>query len=266
MSIIQAIILGLVQGLTEFIPVSSSGHLILAHHFLDVNENGLAFDIALHIGTLCALLIYFRNDIWQLGRSIFIKSEQTKLAYMLMAATIPAVISGLLLEKAAESAFRSARLVAINFIIVSFVMLFAEWWYKNRMPKKTTLKNIRPRQALVMGLAQAVSIVPGVSRSGSTILTGLFTGLDRMAATRFAFLLGIPITAGAILKVLTEGSTLQTISSEKTLFIVGIITAFLSGLGAIVFMLRYLSKHSLNIFAYYRLAVGVFILALLLVR
>lgn len=266
MSIIQAIILGLVQGLTEFIPVSSSGHLILAHHLLGVNENGLAFDVALHLGTLFALLIYFRNDIWQLARSLFVKSEQTKLAYMLIAATIPAVISGVLLEKAAESAFRSIRLVAINFIIVSFIMLFAEWWYKNRMPKKTTLDKVRPSQALAMGLAQAVSVIPGVSRSGSTILTGLFAGLDRIAATRFAFLLGIPITAGAIAKVLTEGSTLQTISSEKSLFIVGIVTAFASGLCAIVFMLRYLAKHSLNIFAYYRLAVGLLVLAIVFIR
>jgi undecaprenyl-diphosphatase len=267
MSILQAIILGLVQGLTEFIPVSSSGHLILAHSLLGAEvTSGLAFDVALHIGTLTALLIYFHKDIWQLARSIFVKSEQTKLAYMLIAATIPAVIVGILLEQAAESAFRSVRLVAINFIVVSLIMLLAEWWYKNRMPNKTELNKVRPAQALAIGVLQAAALVPGVSRSGSTIVTGLFVGLDRIAATRFAFLLGIPITAGAIAKVLSEQSTIQTISSEKQIFAVGIITAFISGLAAIIFMLRYLAKHSLNIFAYYRLAVGTLVLALLFIR
>lgn len=266
MSILQAIILGLIQGLTEFIPVSSSGHLVIAHEFMGVTANGLAFDVALHIGTLLALLIYFHKDIWQITKAVFVKSEQTKLAYMLLIATIPAVIVGILLESAAESAFRSVRLVAVNFIVVSFLMLGAEWWYKNKVPKKTELNNVKPKQAIAMGLAQAAAIIPGISRSGSTILTGLFAGLDRVAATRFSFLLGIPITFGAILKVLSEGSTLQTITNEKQIFAVGITTAFISGLFAIVFMLRYLAKHGLNIFAYYRFAVGVGILLLVLVR
>lgn len=266
MTLLQAILLGLIQGLTEFIPVSSSGHLVIAHEWLGVTANGLAFDVALHIGTLLALVIYFHKDIWQITKAVFVKSELTKLAHALIIATIPAVITGVLLESAAESAFRSVKLVAVNFIIVSILMLAAEWWYKNKVPKKTELIKTKPKQALAMGLAQAAAIIPGISRSGSTILTGLFVGLDRVAATRFSFLLGIPITAGAILKVLSEGSTLQTISSEKDIFLVGILTAFASGLVAIVFMLRYLAKHTLSIFAYYRLAVGALILLLVFIR
>lgn len=266
MTIIQAIILGLIQGFTEFIPVSSSGHLVIAHEWLGITADGLTFDVALHIGTLTALLIYFRKDVWQITKAVFVKSELTKLAYMLLIATVPAVIVGVLLESAAESAFRSVRLVAVNFIIVSFLMLAAEWWYKNKVTHKTSLHKTKPRQALAMGIAQAAAIIPGVSRSGSTILTGLFSGLDRVAATRFSFLLGIPITAGAILKVLSEQSTLQAISAEKQIFSIGIITAFISGLIAIMFMLRFLAKHTLNIFAYYRLVVGVSILLMLALR
>ena len=119
MNVIQAIILGLIQGLTEFIPVSSSGHLILAHYFFGINATGLAFDVALHLGTLTALLIYFYKDLVQLGKGLFVKNEHTRLAWLLIAATLPAVVVGVLLEKAAESAFRSPRLVAFDMTVAA---------------------------------------------------------------------------------------------------------------------------------------------------
>lgn len=253
MSIIQAIILGLIQGLTEFIPISSSGHLVIAHHLLGVQDRALAFDVALHLGTLIALVIFFWKDLGVYISAIFKKSEHTKLAHLLIVSTIPAAVIGYLLESKAESQFRSVKLVAMNMMIFGLIMLLAERIYE-RHKNHTRLDGVQTNQALAMGFAQAIAIVPGVSRSGSTITAGLFMGLSRVAATRFSFLLGIPITAGAILKVFSEGGVMQSARDQQSIFIVGIITALLSGLFAIKFMLSYLGKHGLHIFAYYRIA------------
>jgi len=260
MSILQAIILGLIQGFTEFIPVSSSGHLVLAHHFFGINEVGLSFDVALHVGTLGALLIYFHKDIGQLAKGLFVKNSHTRLAWLLAMATIPAVVVGILLQSSAETAFRSPRLVAINLAIVAILMLFAERYYHRHVNNPTKLEKVTRKQAIIMGLSQAAAIVPGVSRSGSTITAGIFSGMDRVAATRFSFLLGIPITAGAIAKVFTESQAMQQVKDDKAIFAVGIITAFVSGLFAIRFLLRFLSKHSLAVFAYYRLVLSAIVL------
>lgn len=259
MSIIEAIILGLVQGLTEFIPVSSSGHLVFLHEVFGVTENGLTFDVALHIGTLVALLLYFHKDILLLIKGILGKNEYTKVAWLIVLATIPAVISGILLQERAESVFRSVQFVAINLIVVAFLMLGAEW-FARRYERKVELEKVSPLQALAVGTAQAIAVIPGVSRSGSTITTGLFMGLDRVAATRFSFLLGIPITFGAIVKVMMDDGALTMLSNDSSLFAVGIVTACLSGLFAIRFLLKFLSKHTLAVFAYYRIVLGVLVL------
>lgn len=264
MSIIEAIILGLVQGLTEFIPVSSSGHLVFLHQVFGVTENGLTFDVALHIGTLLALIIYFYTDIVLLARGIFRRNDYTKVAWLIVLATIPAVIAGMLLQDRAESAFRSVPLVAVNLIFVALVMLAAEWFAK-RYERKTKLEGISLKQAVAVGVAQSLAIIPGISRSGSTITTGLFMGLDRVAATRFSFLLGIPITFGAIVKVLASDAAFTQIGNEGNLFAVGIVSACLSGMFAIRFLLKYLSKHTLAAFAYYRLALGLLVLLATLV-
>lgn len=265
MSLIQAFILGLVQGITEFIPVSSSGHLVLAHHALGVFNGGLAFDVALHFGTLVALIGYFWKDLWQYLMALFHKNEKTRLTYLLIGATIPAAIIGFLLESKAESQFRSVRLVGCTMLIFGAIMLLAEHYYRKQR-KHTSLEDITTKQALSMGFAQAAAIVPGVSRSGSTITTGLFLGLDRIAATRFSFLLGIPITAGAVLKVFTEGAVTQQFNANHGVLIVGILTAFVSGLLAIRFMLGYLGKHGLHVFAYYRIALGILLLLVFTIR
>lgn len=259
MSILQAILLGLVQGLTEFIPVSSSGHLLLLHDALGVEGNALAFDVALHAGTLLALISFFWRDIWELGQSLLKKNDRTRLAHLLILATIPAAVLGFLMQDAAESSFRSPLLVSWTMLIFGGIMLLADYVY-DRHTKHTKLDKISLGQALAMGFAQAVALVPGVSRSGSTITTGLFVGLDRVAATRFSFLLGIPITAGAVLKIFTEQSALQQVSAEAGIFVAGIVTAFLSGLFAIRFMIRYLGKNGLSVFAYYRIGLGLIML------
>ncbi len=259
MSIINAIILGIIQGLTEFIPISSSGHLVLFHQWLGVSHSGLAFDVALHSGTLLALLIFFRKDLLRLSKSVFIGGKDRKLAVLLAIATIPAVIVGYLLESSAESTFRSVRLVAVNLLIVAFIMLFAER-YSAKQKNKTLLDDVRPKQAIAIGLAQAVAIIPGVSRSGSTIITGLFVGMDRVAATRFSFLLGIPITFGAIVKVFLSDSGLSELSKQPNIFMVGVVSAFISGMFAITFLLKYLAKHTLDVFAYYRIGLALVVL------
>jgi undecaprenyl-diphosphatase len=259
MGIINAIILGIVQGLTEFIPVSSSGHLVIFHQWLGVTQSGLAFDVALHLGTLLALLIFFRNDLIRLIKSVFMGGKDRKLALLLIIATIPAVIVGYLLESSAESTFRSVRLVAINLMVVALIMLLAER-YSARQKDKTLLDDVRPKQAIAIGLAQAVAIIPGVSRSGSTIITGLFAGMDRVAATRFSFLLGIPITFGAIVKVFLSDNGLLELSKQPNIFMVGVVSAFISGMFAITFLLKYLAKHTLDVFAYYRIGLAILVL------
>lgn len=261
MSIVQALILGLVQGLTEFIPVSSSGHLVLLHEVFGLTEGGLAFDVALHFGTLLALIVYFYKDILLLVNGLLGRNDYKRLAWLLVAATIPAVIAGILLESAAESAFRSVRLVAVSLIVVALFMFIAENVAK-RYKNKPRLKETSGRQAMAVGLAQAAALVPGVSRSGATITTGLFVGMDRVAATRFSFLLGIPILAGAVAKVLTGEAALEQIGAETDLFAVGIVSAFISGFFAIRFLLKYLAHHTLAVFAYYRIALGVLAIVL----
>lgn len=265
MSIIQALILGIVQGLTEFIPISSSGHLVLLHQALGITEGGLTFDVALHLGTLLALILFFWKDLASLAISLFKKTKQTKLAWLIVMATVPAAVLGFLLESAAESAFRSPVLVCVNLAVFGLVMLAAERFAKHKKTK-TKLENTSRKQALSMGLAQAAAIVPGVSRSGSTITAGIFMGMDRVAATRFSFLLGVPIIAGAVLKVFTESSAFSEIKAEADIFIIGIFTAFVTGLIAIRFLLNYLSKHTLALFAYYRLALAAIVLTVLTLK
>lgn len=225
MSIIEALILGIVQGLTEFIPVSSSGHLVLFEKVFMIGNGSLAFDVALHGGTLLALIIFFWRDILLLIKSLIIKSDNTNLALMLILASVPAVFSGLLLEQYVEDTFRSSMLVSINLIVVAIIMLFAESVYK-KTKKCTELKKTNKKQAFIMGLAQATAVIPGVSRSGSTITAGLFANLDRLSATRFSFLLGIPIIFGAFVKTVFFGDNFSQIKQEYTVFLVGFVSAF----------------------------------------
>ncbi len=259
MEVIEAILLGIVQGLTEFIPVSSSGHLVLLHKFLG-SPGSLAFDVALHIGTLVALICFFWRDVVKLFRGALsgIPGER-RLVGLLVLATIPAVFSGLFLEDTVSTTFRSVYVVSFNLIFVALLMLGAEWLAKRRGALKA-LDKIHTSQALVIGAAQAVSIIPGISRSGSTITAGIFMGLERVAAMRFSFLMAMPVTFGAIVKVLMDSDSITVIHQDAGLFTVGILSAFLSGLLAIKFLLSYLSKHTLNVFAYYRIALGIVVL------
>lgn len=262
MSVLEAFILGLVQGLTEFIPVSSSGHLVLLHELFDTSKGGLTFDVALHIGTLAALVLYFYKDITLLIKGIFGKNEYMRTAWLLALATIPAVVFGMLFKDSVETVFRSTVSAAINLIVFALIMLAAEWYAKRHSHMTSELQMTTLRQALAIGAAQALAIIPGVSRSGSTITAGLFAGLDRVTATRFSFLLGIPIMLGAVVNVLSEDQAMQAVGGDLVLFVVGVVAALLSGMFAIRFLLKFLSRHSLAVFAYYRIALGTIVLLL----
>lgn len=267
--LLKAVFLGAIQGIAEFLPISSTGHLILAEHLLGVSQDkfGLTFDAALHMGTLVALLwFYFRQ--WQelvpagihILKTRTIKSAQEKLVAILLLATIPGAAIGLLLEKKVETVFRSPQLVAWSLILFSFVLLYVE-----KIGKKTKkVEQMTWLDGLTVGFAQAIALIPGVSRSGITIAAGMWKGLTRAESARFAFLLSAPIIAGAggvqffkaVKLFLGHGLT----SAELLFFAVGIISAAVFGYLTIKYFLRFLGHHSLYPFIFYRIILGIVIL------
>lgn len=260
---LQAFVLGLVQGLGEFLPISSSAHLILAPWFFKWNDPGLGFDVALHWGTLLAVLVYFRSDVWLLIKgfwhSLFKSSRDLqnniyqKLSWLLIVASVPGAIIGKLLESRAETTFRNPLLIAIT--LSAFGLLI--WWVDWVGAKEKNLDRIKWTDALWVGLSQALAIIPGVSRSGSTMAAGLFLGFKREDAARFSFLMSIPIIFGAGLanvKNFHTGVTTQEL-------VVGFVSAAIFGFLSIKYLLRYLSKHGFKIFVWYRLALTAAILA-----
>lgn len=262
MNELQALILGIVQGLTEFLPISSSGHLVIVPWLMDftyLNEHpafNKTFDVAVHMGTLIALLAYFRSTIYQLSvsfaRSIkkrSIESEPERLAWLIIAATVPAAIAGALGESFIEKELGEPWQIA--FFMAAFGLLL---WAADRLPQREELGQLTLSQAIVVGLAQVLSLAPGVSRSGITITAGRFVGLSRDAAARFSFLLLGPVVFGAGLfkgvDVVRDGLPAGATSP----FIIGILSAAVSGLFAIWGLLKLVRRHSYNIFVWYRLA------------
>jgi undecaprenyl-diphosphatase len=270
--ILEAIVLGIVQGLTEFLPISSTGHLILAEKVLGISSDdfGLRFDAAIHLGTLAAVLIYFRTLITGLIVSWLqsIKARRwnltrdSKLAWLLILGTIPAGIAGYFLESTAEDAFRDPLLVGAMLILFSAPMYFAE----RLGSQKRSLDSALPKDALVMGVAQSIALVPGVSRSGITISAGMLSGFKRDEAAVFVFLLSAPIIAAAggkqIFDVLTGNAASSTLNNELAVYAVGLITAGLVGYAAVAFLLRYLRFNTLMVFIIYRLVLGSLVVAL----
>ncbi len=258
MNIFQAVSYGLIQGLTEFLPVSSSAHLTLLPVFTGWEDPGLSFDVALHWGTLIAAVVYFRKDVLRL---IALAIESLKgastpehhLPWKIAAATIPGAILGLLLEKHAEHAFRSPLLLAVTLSTMGLALFAADRWGSKQIP----LEQISWRQAIIIGVCQGIALIPGVSRSGITITTALVLGLDREAAVRFSFFLAIPITLGAGLvkfKYLIHNIGDPAIP-------VGLLVSALSGLAAIHILITYVRRKSFTPFVVYRLALAVAIVA-----
>lgn len=255
MSIIESIVLGLVQGITEFIPVSSSGHLLLTHEIFGSSDNSLAFDVALHVGTLAALVVYFRKDILELIKNIGSKNKAGRLARLLVSATVPAVVVGLLFSDYIDDNLRTPTVVAITLAVVGVLMLIADAKTTKKEEKEVTKK-----QGMMVGVSQAIALIPGVSRSGITITTGIFSGMTRARSAKFSFLLAIPIIAGSALGILLKDGGGYTDGNWQ--IVLGIVTAFVSGILAIKILLGVITKMGLRPFAVYRIVLAVIVIAI----
>ena len=263
MTYTQGVVLGIVQGLTEFLPVSSSGHLILVPYVFGWPDQGLAFDAVMHLGTLAALVAYFRFELF----GLLTGAVSRRLGVLLVVATIPGVMAGLLFEKIVEARLRSPLVIAVSTGAWAVVMWIAD--RRARPPAGVPgdpVERVGWSQGTAVGIAQALALIPGTSRSGITITTGLFAGLDRATAARFAFLLGIPITAGAggwkALHLMRDGIP----GDEAGALLVALVAAFLSGWFAVWFLVSYLKRHSLAPFVIYRLVLAAVIAAVVLHR
>lgn len=264
----EAFILGMVQGLGEFLPISSSAHLVVVPWLFNWTDQGLGFDVALHWGTLLAVLVYFYQDIWLIIKGfIHSLSKSTrdlqnniyqKLAWLLIIASIPGAIIGKLLESYAEHSFRNPLLIAITMTVMGLILIGAD----KLGEKIKNLNHISWVNALVIGFSQAFAIIPGVSRSGATITAGLLQGFKREDAARFSFLMSVPIILGAgLLKVpdiLSEPS--------KAPLIVGFLSSAIFGFLSIKFLMKYLAKGSFAIFTWYRLAFAAMIVIVYILR
>lgn len=254
-----AVLLGIVQGLTEFLPVSSSGHLILARAFFgwEAPEFGLAFDVALHVGTLAAILLFFRSDVVAMIRAapaMFAPRAPlpARLARLIAIGTIPAVVVGVLFDDDIEAVMRTPTVAAIALAAGAVVMLLAE----RLVVQRRTEESLTIRDAAVIGAAQACALIPGVSRSGSTIAAGMLLGVRREAAARFTFLLGIPAIGGAGAREAIALGQMEPSRDTLLLFLTGMVVSAAVGYLTIKYFLRFLAGHRLDVFAYYRLALS----------
>lgn len=257
MNYAHAVVLGFVQGLTEFLPVSSSGHLILVPHVFGWRDQGLAIDAALHLGTLAALVAYFRGELIALATGALSR----RLLLVLAAASVPAGLAGLLLDQVISTKLRMPLLIASATAFWGGAMWAAD--RRARPPVRLAgdpLERIGWGQCVAIGLAQAIALVPGTSRSGITITAGLLGGLDRATAARFSFLLGIPITAGAGLLKALQLLEAGVPAGQSGPLAVAILTSFVSGWFAVWFLVRYLAQGSLLPFVLYRFVLSAIIL------
>lgn len=264
MTTFEAIFLGVIQGLTEFLPISSSGHLVLAEYFLGLTDTSISFDVTLHLGTLVAVLFYFWRDWWKMALSFFKKGDEAvnyrRLFMLLVLGTIPGALFGFSLEGFVETALRSPWVVVVTLSSVAFLL----WLGEKLARHERALFSVGLKDALVIGLAQAIAIIPGVSRSGITMTAGLLLGFERTASARFSFLLATPIIAGAGLyefsKLFKEGA-----SAFGLEYLWGFISAVISGYLAVAFLMKYLVSHTFYPFVWYRILLAAVVAAILVI-
>jgi len=264
MGIVESIVLGIIQGLTEFIPVSSSGHEVLVEHFFGAGSDHLFLEF-INFGTIIALLIYFWPKIFDLLEEVIFR-HNWKLARNIGISAVPAGIVGLLLASVIEqsSFFNNPWVVAIMMLLVGVVMVVLE-----KLPRLSDVKDgehLSPKRALGIGLAQVVALIPGTSRSGSTIVAGRIVGLSPAAAAEYSFLLSIPIMLGVSAKLFLKSSDRAYFASHLPSIIISNVFALISGLIAVGFLMRYLAKHDLKVFGWYRVVLSVVVVGLLLVQ
>jgi len=268
MSILQAIVLGLVQGLSEFIPISSTGHLKLVPELLGWGDPGAPVSAVIQFGTILAVIIYFAKDILRLivgfvrglvRRQIFSDPDSREAWYVIFG-TIPIIIIGLLLKHQIETVFRSTWIMAFQLIFIAILMQVAEKYALARGVRAA--EDFNAKDAWVIGLGQCIALIPGSSRSGSTIMTALFRRIPHATAARFSFIMSIPaITAAGLLELISERDQLAVIGWSP--IVVAIIVAFISGILSIHYLLRYLRTHTTHVFIYYRYVLGAVMVVLL---
>jgi undecaprenyl-diphosphatase len=266
-SLLEAIVLGIAQGLTEFLPISSTAHLRIIPAFAGWEDPGAAFTAVTQLGTMAAVLLYFREDLVRIARA-WLRSVRdrearrvldARLGWYILLGTVPIGIFGVLFKDQIETGARDLYLIGVTLIVLGLVLLVAD-----RIGKRDrSIEEIRTRDGFAMGMAQALALIPGVSRSGATITAGLFLGLDRTAAARFSFLLSIP--AVVLSGLLELGSIVSGEEGQHTgavELVVATVLAFVSGYLSIAFLLRWLTSHSMDIFVIYRVVLGTLVLAL----
>ena len=267
MSILEAIVLGIVQGLTEFLPISSTGHLRIVPAFLGWDDPGAAFTAVTQLGTMAAVLLYFREDLHRIARAWWRSVREpalrrqldARLGWYIVLGTVPIGIFGVAFKDQIETGARDLYVIGMALIALGLVLLLAERVGK----RERTIEQIQTRDGVAIGLAQALALIPGVSRSGATITAGLFMGLDRTAAARFSFLLSIP--AVVLSGLLELGSIVSGEEGESTslaALVVATLLAFVTGYASIALLLRYLERHSTVVFVVYRVALGSLVLVL----
>jgi undecaprenyl-diphosphatase len=263
---LEAIVLGIVQGLTEFLPISSSGHLRIVPAFAGWEDPGAAFTAVVQLGTMAAVLLYFRRDLWNIARALLAgvrtpaarTDPDFRLGLYIVLGTIPISVIGLAFADTIEDEFRSLYLVAIMLIVAGVILAWSERFRADR--ERRAVADVTMRDAWIIGFAQAAALVPGVSRSGATMSAGLFLGLDRVAAARFSFLLSVPavVLSGLFeLRHIGDGDGYGIVPT-----IAGTVFAFVSGYLAIAWLLRFITRHSFNVFVGYRFALAAVVIAL----
>ncbi len=271
MDFIETVILGVIQGIAEFLPISSSAHLIIFRDLFHIGEAmdpsmALAFDLALHFGTLLAIILYFVNDFWQMfikGITKGVKDKEGKVLWYIVVATIPAAIFGVLFEDAIENIFRK------NFIIISLalaIMGVIIYLVDKKSVQEKDVEKMSIKDAFLVGCAQVFALIPGFSRSGTTIAAARALKIKREDAAKFSFYLSAPVILGAVVLQLFKGETISLISTNIITFAIGIITSFIIGLLCISFLLKYLKKHDFQVFMWYRIMLAIIVITWVLIK
>ncbi len=264
MNLWQALVLGLLQGLTEFLPISSSGHLVLGQYFLHIDKTHFeapVFEVAVHLGTLLSVFVYFRKDIWNVLHDFFLGGEGRRIGLMILLGTVPTVIIGFAFKDLFDALFQSPLPVAFALLVTAALLIVAE---RIKVGDRQ-LTGIRWLDALIIGTVQGIAIIPGISRSGSTIATGLITGMSRDAAARYSFLLSIPAIMGAAVLHVKDFMEMSSSTISPVNMFLAAIMAAISGYAAIGILMAVLKKQKLFIFAAYCAVVGIAVLVMLMV-
>lgn len=269
--ILKAIILGIIEGITEWLPISSTGHMILADEFIQLNTSDAfkeMFFVVVQLGAIMAVVVLFWNKLFPFGlkdKKIEIKKDTFNLWFKVIVAALPAAVIGLLFDDTINAIFYNYQTVALMLIVYGVLFIVVENRNRNRVPKVDTLEALTYKTALMIGLFQVLALIPGTSRSGATIIGAILIGTSRFVAAEFTFFLAIPVMVGAsLLKLLKFG--LVFTGSELAILLVGMFVAFIVSVLAIKFLMGYIKKHDFKAFGYYRIILGIIVLAYFLMR